>query len=60
MTFLRNVCRLYVGKVKSLSEALIFGSTNSQYEDIMFIELQVQYVKIPKLRTWGEHIVYRN
>ena len=32
---------------KSLSEALIFASTNPQYDDIMFIELQVQYVKIP-------------
>ena len=32
---------------KSLSEALIFASTNPQYDDILFIELQVQYVKIP-------------
>ena len=34
---------------KSLSEALIFASTNPQYEDIFFTELQHQYVKIPSL-----------
>ena len=28
---------------KSLSEALIFASTNPQYDDRLFIELQVQY-----------------
>ena len=27
---------------KSLSEAFIFASTNPQYDDILFIELQVQ------------------
>jgi hypothetical protein len=32
---------------KSLSEALIFASTNPQYEGRLFIELQVQYMKIP-------------
>ena len=32
---------------KSLSKALIFESTNPQYEDRLFIELQVQYMKIP-------------
>jgi hypothetical protein len=31
---------------KSLSEALIFASTNSQYDDRLFIELQVQSMKI--------------
>ena len=30
-----------------MSEALIFASTNPQYDDILFIELQVQYMKIP-------------
>ena len=30
---------------KSLSEALIFASTNPQYDDRLFIELQVQYIK---------------
>ena len=32
---------------KSLSEALIFASTNLQYDNRLFIELQVQYMKIP-------------
>ena len=32
---------------KSLSETLIFASTNPQYDDRVFIELQVQYIKIP-------------
>ena len=31
---------------KSLSETLIFASTNPQYDDRLFIELQVQYMKI--------------
>ena len=35
----------YTGK--SLSEALIFASSNSQQDDRLFIELQVQYMKIP-------------
>ena len=31
-----------------MSEALIFASTtNPQYDEILFIELQVQYMKIP-------------
>ena len=32
---------------KSLSEALIFASTNQQYDNRLVIELQVQYMKIP-------------
>ena len=32
---------------KSLSEAIIFASTNPQYDDRLFIELQVQYMQIP-------------
>ena len=32
---------------KSLSEALIFATTKPQYDGILFIELQVQYMKIP-------------
>ena len=32
---------------KFLSEALIFASTNPQYEDRLLTELQVQYMKIP-------------
>ena len=31
---------------KSLSEAIIFTSTNPQYDNRLFIELQVQYMKI--------------
>ena len=34
---------------KSLSEALIFASTNPKYDDKLFIELQVQYMKIASL-----------
>ena len=32
---------------KSLSEAFIFASTNPQCDNRLFIELQVQYMKIP-------------
>jgi hypothetical protein len=48
-----KICQIEVPKVriactrKSLSEALIFASTNQQYDDRFFIELQVQYMKIP-------------
>ena len=35
-------CNKYVGTGKSLSEALIFESTNQQYDDRLFIELQVK------------------
>ena len=35
------------GKVKSLSENLIFASTNPQYDKRLFIELPAQYMKIP-------------
>ena len=31
---------------KSLSKVLIFASTNPQYDDRLFIELRVQYMKI--------------
>ena len=33
---------------KSLSEALIFASTNPQYDNRLFIELHVQYMKMPR------------
>ena len=36
---------------KSLSEALIFASTNPEYDNRLFIELQVQYMKA----TSSEH-----
>jgi len=32
---------------KSMSEALIFASSNPQYHNRLFIELPVQYIKIP-------------
>ena len=35
---------MYVHKGKSLSEALIFASTDPQYDNRLFIELQVQYL----------------
>jgi hypothetical protein len=38
---------LCVGTGKSLSEAFTFASNNPQYDDRLFIELQVQYMKIP-------------
>ena len=38
--------QIILGTVKSLSEALILPSTNPQYGDRLFIELQVQYMKI--------------
>ena len=41
---------------KSLSEALILASTNPQYDKRLFIELPVQYLKIPS----SEHVVYIN
>ena len=39
---------------KSLSEALILGSTNPQYDKRLFMKA------IYKLRTWGEHGVCKN
>ena len=41
---------------KSLSEALILGSTNPQYDKRLFIDLPVQYMKT----TSSEHVVYIN
>jgi hypothetical protein len=41
---------------KSLSEALILASTNSQYEDRLSMELPVQYMKT----TSSEHVAYTN
>ena len=37
---------------KYLSKAFILASTNTQYEDRLFIELQVQQMKIPS----SEHV----
>ena len=52
--------KLFVCTGKFLSEALIFPSTNPQYDDRLFIELQLQLHENSKLRIWGEHVVYRN
>ena len=41
---------------KSLSEALILGSTKPQYDKRLFIDLPVQYMKT----TSSEHVVYTN
>ena len=43
----KKAINLESGTSKSLSEALIFASTNPQYDDRLFIELQVQYMKLP-------------
>ena len=46
---------------KSLSETLIFASTDPQYDDRLFIELSTSSIdENSKLRTWGEHVVIRN
>ena len=45
---------------KSLSEALIFASTNPQYDDRLFIELQVQCMKIPSSNLGRTEHVHRN
>ena len=42
-----NVSISVIYTVKSLSGALIFASTNPQYDNRLFIELQVQHMKIP-------------
>ena len=39
---------------KSFSEALVLATTNPQYDKRLFIELQVQYMKIVS----SEHVVY--
>ena len=41
---------------KSFSVALILASTNPQCDKRLFIELQAQYMKIPR----SEHVVYIN
>ena len=47
----KKLSEIYVlcitGTGKSLSEALIFASTNPLYDDRLFVKLQVQYMKIP-------------
>ena len=45
---------LYTGK--SVSEALILESVNPQYDERLFIDLQLQYKK----NASSEHVVYKN
>ena len=45
-TVSQNVSCIFSYTGKSLSEALIFESTNPQYDGRLFIEFQVQYMKI--------------
>ena len=50
-----NICRVLVWFTgKSLSKALIFASTNLQYDNRLFIKLQVQYMKIPSVQNMGK------
>ena len=49
--YYQNNC-LKLGTGKSFSEALILVSTNPQYDKRLFIELRVQYMKIPS----SEHV----
>ena len=44
---------------KSLSETIIFASTNPQYDQRLFIELQVQYMKIPSSNLGREFCVQK-
>ena len=61
---LKQVLLLFLCTGKSMSQALIFASTNPQYDIRLFIELPVQYMKIQSSehgenigRTWVEHVV---
>ena len=47
------------GTGKSLSEALIFASTNPKYDDRLFIELQVHDMRFPSSNL-DRKCVYRN
>jgi hypothetical protein len=51
--FLYGRNRKFLGTGKSLSEALILGLTNPQYDKRLFIDLPVQYMKT----TSSEHVV---
>ena len=42
----RNILQMKANTGKYFSEALILASTNPQYDKRLFIELQVQYMKI--------------
>ena len=51
--FFKQTSMCFTGK--SFSEALILSWTNPQYDKRLFIELQIQYIKIPS----SEHYVHR-
>jgi hypothetical protein len=54
-----NHCQTSIQKVLQLNlcqRLFFFASTNPQYEDRLFIELRVQYMKI----ACSEHVVYTN
>ena len=53
---LEHSCQWPLDTGKSFSEALILASNNPQYDNRLFVELQVQYMKIPS----SEHVVYIN
>ena len=48
------VKKKYRNTGKSVSETLILGSTNPQYDKRLFFDLPVQYMKT----TSSEHVVY--
>ena len=48
----RNTLRALRVTGKSLSEALILGSTNPQYDKRLFIDLPVQYMKTTSSEHW--------
>ena len=52
INFHKLLSSTYYSTGKSLSEALILASTNPQYDNKLFNDLQVQYKKIPK----AEHV----
>ena len=54
----KKMCLPHTGK--SLSEALIFASANPQYDDNIVHWSTSSIHENSKLRTWGEHVVYRN
>ena len=47
-----------MGTGKSLSEALIFASINPQYDNRLFMELRVQYMKTTN-EDWVEQHFFR-
>ena len=51
------MCIIYIGTGKSLSEALIFESTNPKYDDTLFIEFTSSIYENSKLKP-GENILY--